>query len=238
MLPRLTHSLFTLLNISYNTSNYPAFFFAFTINELLPYIRAPYFMVSSTAKFILSNLHGNLDCEQLLVLSLEENEADYCVKRLHEAVNSPDFKAEGFATHELLHILDNFTNLSYCKPSLGSFPSKKGKAKKPSYFDQLMLEVADKFANNCLLLTRLKILPLLEKFLTHPNKFQGQACKLLWNLLHQDKIKHELEANYPNVCHQIQDMKGVASEKDQQIIYCCLWQLEVENREGVSLLEF
>ena len=239
----LTHSLFILLNISYNSSNYPAFHFANTVCELVRYIRAPYFIISSTAKFILSNLHEHLDCEQLLTLELEEKEIIYCVQVLKSAITSPDFTTEGFSVHELLQILGNFTHPSYCtvkssklsaeshSKKIESHPKKKEKPKKLSYFDQKMLEVAEKLAKNCFILNQFQVIPLLEECLSH-SKFQGLACRLLWNLLHQRGIKKEMDSNYPNIYSVLDTMKAFCDSADQLICHCCLWLLGKANEKG------
>ena len=234
----LLNSLCTLLNISYGPLNYPAFYFADTVCEVIPYITINNFDISSTAKFILSCLHTHLDCEQLFSLMLEEEEVEYCIKTLKGAIVSQDFKSGGFAVHELLQILTNFTHPSYSTSiktlSSNKPQSKKENPKRLSNFDQKMLAVNEMLTKNCINLKQFKIIPLLD-YIFKEMVFHAQTCRLLWNLLHCDAFREEVMSKYSGIYEAVSQMMKEVShvQDDHHLYYCCLWLLGKADEKGV-----
>ena len=228
-------SLFILFNISRDPKNYPAFFFCDTIRELIPYVHAQEFDLASTAKFTLSSLYMHLDCDELLVLKFEDREAEYCIDTLTSAINSPDFKADGISVFEFLEILTNMTHpyqsTEIKMSAIKHLSKKKEKPVKLSYFDQKMVEAAEELVHNSLSLIHLNVISLLESIFKE-KKFQGAACKLLWNLLHQENVKKEVLCNHPGICEALETMKISAAPDDQLSSHCCLWLLESSNNQG------
>ena len=230
-------SLIILFNISRDPKNYPAFFFCNTISELIPYVHAQDFDLASTAKFTLSYLHVHLDCDELLVLKFEDREAEYCIETLKSAIDSPDFKADGMSVFELLEILINMTHpyQSAAEIKISAIKHLSKKEKKPvnlSNFDQKMLEAAEELVKNSLSLIHLNIISLLESIFRE-KKFQAAACKLLWNLLHQENVKKEVLSNHPGICEALDTMKISTAPDDQLSSHCCLWLLESFNNKGM-----
>lgn len=222
------HSLFTLLNCAYNPSNHPAFRFAETIPALIPYADSSNFDVSSTAKFTLSCLHQQLDCDQLLTLVLTDEEAEYCVTILAKSIESPSFKADGFAVHELLEILINLTH-SYSAMkefvSLLSLSKNMQKRQETGSFDQRMLKATDNLERNSPLLMNYGLLNVIEKVIK-VEKFQKAAATLLWNLTHHESIKAVLKSDFPIIIETLKSQCKSSSTSDHQlVIHCCLWQL-------------
>ncbi len=193
------------------------------------------FDLSSTARFILSCLHRHLDCEQLISLKIKEKEANYCVKSLQNAIVSPDFKADGFAVHELLQILTNLTHPSHSAVIKMISTKSHSKKEKTSYFDQKMLEAAETSEHNCFILNQFKIIPLLDDYIFKEMVFQHQACKLLWNFLHQDGFKDEITSNHSGICESVHHiMQNITSTPDDQLLcHCCLWLLGEPEEKGL-----
>lgn len=222
-------SLFTLLNCAYNSLNHPAFRFAETIPALIPYADSSNFDISSTAKFTLSCLHQQLDCDQLLTLALNDTEAKYCVTTLAKSIESPSFKADGFAVYELLEILINLTH-SYLSMKefvslLSVSKSKQKGQEKYCSFDQRMLKAADNLERNSLLLMNNGLLSVIERII-EVKKFQKAAATLLWNLVHHESIKAAVKSNFPTITEILKSQCKNSSTLDHQlIIHCCLWLL-------------
>lgn len=222
-------ALFNLLNCAYDSSNHPAFRFAETIPELIPFVEASNFDVASTAKFTLSCLHQQLDCEQLSALKITESEAEFCVTTFAKTIDSPNFKADGFAAHELLQLLTNLTHsYSAVKQFMDTQSAGKRKHNKPgelSYFDQQMLKVAIELEGNSERFVRYGLLNAIERVL-RVEQFQEGATKLLCNLLHTETIKSAIESNFPSVIELLQCQCENSLQEDHQLAaYCCLWQI-------------
>lgn len=230
-------SLVLLLNISYDQSNYPAFFFAETVDQLIPYVGVDNFDVSSTAKFVLSCLHKFLDCDQLLALRLTEKEAEYCVSTLKNAINSTDFKGGGFSARELFQILDNFTHPSLAFPVINPLslsPPKKENAN--AIFDQKIIEATNILSGtNTSSLGQSEIISLLHYIILKKEAFQAQACKLLWNLLHHDSFKLKVLTDFPGLCTAIEQAALTSPAGDHLVYHCCLWSLNKANEKGKRL---
>ena len=235
---RLVGALFILYNLSRDPTNYPAFFFCNTIDEVIPYTYTESSDLASNAKFILSFLHMYLDCDQLPALKFKEEELKHCISSLTTAINSPDFQANGLSVDEFLQILIGATHPSLQSanikiPSVKCPPKKKAKSSKAksesvklSYFDEKMLEVAEELAKNILHLIEsdLNTLSLLESMLKK-EQFQTLACKLLWNLLHHESGRTNVSSNYPKICESLEAMKASKSPDVQLISHCSLWLL-------------
>lgn len=236
-MPQIMRSLIALLNIAYDPTNYPAFFFSKAIPEIIPYIHVSNFNLASTAKFILSCLHLHLDCDQLLSLRLNKIEAEYCVDTFKGAISSPDFTADGFAAHELLQILRNLTHPcvffeSNPSATVGKLKTEKEDEKtKMSYFDCKMCEAAEELMGNCSDFIHFGLVPVLESSLKH-EMFRTLACRLLWNLLYQDSVKENISTNYPGIVKLLVAMQDSSLPEDQLLSHCCLWRLGKIDEKG------
>ena len=231
-------SLFTLLNCAYDPSNHPAFRFAETVPELIRFVESTNFDVASTAKFTLSCLHQQLDCDQLLALKLTDGEAEYCVSTLAATINTQSFKADGFAVHELLDILINLTH-SYSamkKFVMGQSVGRKKQKRQEELgsFDQRMLIAADELERNSQKLMSHGLLSVIERVLK-VEKFQGAAAKLLWNLLHHEPIKAAVKSDFPAIIEILEfQYKSSVPSDHQLIVHCCLWQLR-DTKQGMCI---
>lgn len=227
---RVTSSLFTLLNLAYDPTNYPAFFFSKVIPDILQYVKSPDFDQVSTAKFILSCMHSHLDCDQLLALTLDEKEAEYCVSTLIDALQSPVLKGDGFAVHEILQILTNLTHPSHStvESVCESMTTQKGKLiLVPDYYDQKLIIAAMELAKSCHCLIKHDLIPVLEG-MVREKKFLSSASRILWNLLHHQGIKNKIA---PEICEILQDS---TPQEDQLSIHCCLWLLGKTDEKGTQ----
>ena len=231
-------SLFTLLNCAYNPSNHPTFRFAETIPALIPFIDSTNFDVSSTAKFTLSCLHQQLDCDQLQALALTDEEAKYCVTTLAKSIDSPSFKHDGFAVHELLEILINLTH-SYSamkKFILVQSASKKKQVRQDELdsFDWRMLTATDNLDRNSQKLMDHGLLSVIERVIG-VEKFQEAGATLLWNLVHHESIKAVVKAGFPAILETLKfQSKSPIPLAHQLIVHCCLWQLR-DTKEGMYI---
>ena len=232
----LIPALYTLLNIAYDPTNYPAFFFACTIREVIPYLEIDHFDVSSTAKFLLSCLHQHLDCHQLKLLKLKKSELEFCMTSLKRAVSSADLQAEGFSVTEILQILANFTHPSHCiEVSLPTIQIDESKKKQrvvvPSMFAQMIREASEQLLQNCFGLYQLQIIPVLLECLRddRPKSF---ACTILWNLIHHKEITEKVRTNYSDICRLVSDMDTSSKSNDQLLSQCCLFLMGERNIEG------
>lgn len=226
-------SLFNLLNCAYYPSNHPAFRFSETIPELIPFIESTNFDVASTAKFTLSCLHQQLDCDQLLALKLTDKEAEYCVTTLARAIDSPSFKANGFAVHELLKILTNLTHSYSAMKKFVEVQSAGGrKQKRPeehtcSSFDQQMLKTADELEKNSQKLMSHGLSSVIERVF-RVEKFQEAAAKLLLNLVHHQPV---VESDFSAMIEILKSLCESPFHVDHQLAaQCCLWQLRAVER--------
>ena len=235
---RLVGSLFILYNLSRDPTNYPAFFFSNSIDEIIPYTYTESSDLASNAKFILSFLHMYLDCDQLPALKFKEEELEKCINSLTTAINSLDFQANGMSVDEFLQILIGATHPSLqlaskkipyvkCSPKKKAKSSKaKSESVKLSYFDEKMLKVAEELVTNSLYLIEsdFNVLSLLEGMLKK-EQFQILACKFLWNLLHHESVRTNVSSNYPAICESLEAMKASKSPDVQLISHCSLWLL-------------
>ena len=232
---RLVGSLFVLYNLSRDITNYPAFFFCNTINEIILYTHIESSDLASIAKYILTYWYMYLDCDQLPALKFTKEEMENCISLLATATNSPDFQANGISVNEFLQILIGATHPSLLSANIKfasvKFPvKKKGKVKsesvKLSYFDEKMLEVAEELAENSLHLIEsdLSILSLLQNILSK-EQFQIPACQLLWNLLHHKNVRANVSSNFSGICKCLEAMKFSKSSDVQLACHCCLWLL-------------
>lgn len=177
----------------------------------------------------------HLDCDELFSLKFEDEELEYCVNSLRGAISSPDFKADGISVNEFLQILTGITHPSFSTmiktSATKAQPKKKEKHMILSYFDQRMIEVAEELVKNSYGLIGLNIISLLESILGK-NEFQTAACKLLWNLLHQEGIKCKVLSDHSGVCKALEALKTSKVPDDQLSSHCSLWLLGRANEKG------
>lgn len=225
-------SLCALLNLAYDPINYPAFWFAEVIPDIVHYVKSSNFDLATTAKFVLSCLHIHLDCNQLLALALDEKEAEYCVTTLTSALQSPDLKGDGFAVHEILQILTNLTHPAHTTiESLAKLmtPPKGKLIVIPDYFDAQLVFATEVLAKNCRNLVDQGIITVIEGLLQQ-KQFLPLTCQLLWNLLHQPSIKKKIG---PGMHRLLKDLPECSLQEDQPALYCCLWLLGNVDEKGI-----
>ena len=221
-------ALFNLLNCAYDPSNHPAYRFAETIPELIPLVESPNFDISSTAKFTLSCLRQQLDCDQLLALKLTDKEAEYCVTTLGKSINLSSFKSDGFAVSELLTILTNltwpYTAMKRLMEVKLAGARKHSRPVEMGYFDQQMLKTADELEKNSQMVMRYGLLNVMERVL-RVEQFQEAATKLLCNLLHSEAVRAVVGSDFPDIIELLQSQCETSPHEDHQLIaYCCLWR--------------
>ena len=226
----ITCSLYSLLNLAYDPTNFPAFYFTEVIPDIIQYVNSPNTDLAITAKFTLSCLHIHLDCDQLMALKLNEKEIEYCVSTLAEALQSPSFKGDGFAAHEILQILTNLTHPSHStiEAVCASMPTQKQKLiVVPDYFDQKYLEAAMELGKLCHSLVDHGLLQILEGMLRE-KVFPFSACRVLWHLLHHQGIKNIALG----LCEILENFQKPSFNQDQFALYCCLWLLGKADKKG------
>lgn len=228
-LQRFSRSLCTLLNCSYDPSNYPAFFFAESLPELLQLVHLKVNPdITSMIKFILCCLGPHLDCDQLLAIKLEEREAEYCISTLVAGASAPSLKADGFSVHEILCILTNFTqSYSTLKMAANTVQTEF------SRFEQRMCKTADELEKNCKVLMKQKLLDTIAFLLLVPEEnIQEASARLLWNLLHFKAFKEKVLLEFPAIVKALNTLRDVPSPDIQLTAFCALWVLGLVDDDG------
>lgn len=177
----------------------------------------------------------HLDCDQLLALKLSEKEAEYCVSTLMDALQSPDFKGDGFSVREILQILTNLTHPAHTAVELvcGSVTSQTAKLiLVPDLFDQKLIIAAMELARNCHYLIDQNIIPVLEG-MVGDGKFLSSACRILWHLLHQTGVKNKVA---PGLYEKLEALQEPSLQEEQLSIHCCLWLLGKADEEGQYII--
>lgn len=176
-------------------------------------------------------MHMHLDCDHLLALKLSDKEAEYCISTLKDALQSPEFKGDGFSVQEILQILMNLTHPSHTSVELvcESVTSRKGKViLVPDYFDQKLITTAMELASNCRCLIDKNIIPVL-KGMVRDKHFLSSVCRILWHLLHQNGIRNKMGTGLYEMLDTLRDS---SLEEEQLSIHCCLWLLGKADEKG------
>lgn len=164
----------------------------------------------------------HLDIDQLSNLILSEQDINYCLSTLTQSLSTPDFRAGGFAAHEVLQILINVTHPAHSSEVV------KGK----DYFDEMFENVAKKLAKNIHDLVSHNLLVILKRMIQE-KLFLSLACQLLWNLLHHESIRRKISPEMITLLEQLP-----ASTTTDQLVYCCLRFLgKFDDDQGVYLMQ-
>lgn len=228
-------ALNTLFNCALNPENSPAFCYCDVIPELLLYTKSTILDYAITSKFILYCLSSQLDYNHILALKLEEREAKYCITTLSEAMQPPQFSAEGFSLCEILEILNKLTHptLTYEKPQSDAANIQQRKHQVLSKFEQKMNEARNELKANFSLLTRFKLLNLIESLLLiSDNRVQELSVVLLWNVLHIETVKDEVLTQFPGIIENVLKFCDGSMSHTEQVADCVLLLLDPEDCQG------